>query len=420
MSLSDYEIEKIIGKGSYGIVYKSKNKINNRLYALKKIDLQRLSHYENLNIVNELRILATHASCFIIRLKGAFLDKEALCLVTEYAEKGDLALLIKHKNKQNCHFSENEIWHYFLQISVAIAYLHKFNIIHRDIKPANIFIDKFNNVKLGDFGIVKIMRSYMMYGQTQIGTPLYMSPEIYKRERYDAKTDIWSLGCILYELIMLKPAFNADNILALKHKIFAGRFNVVYYTQYTKDLKDLVNKLINIHPRLRPSIQTVLDTLCVKRQLQMRNLDLEKHTPMKPSFYENCIFPKKIDDWKIIISQFVNDPNITVVHETDNERNLKIQEAAEKVANAMIEKKSRVGHLNGQIQKILVEITNAKQFILEREKVLNKLRNEKNSIASLNLPNISKPKPPSCAMPIHRSPRVLDIRPTPNKAQRLR
>ena len=87
---------------------------------------------------------------------------------------------------------------------------------NRDIKPANIFIDKYDNVKLGDFGVIKLMKSFMMYGQTQIGTPLYMCPELYKRERYDTKVDNWALGCILYEMMLLKPAFIAKNIYDLK------------------------------------------------------------------------------------------------------------------------------------------------------------------------------------------------------------
>ena len=113
-------------------------------------------------------MLASHNSPYIIKFKTAFLHCAELCLVTEYATNGDLACKIKAYSSTCKKFSENDILHYFIQLCMAIGYLHKYNIIHRDIKPANIFIDENNNIKLGDFGIIKIMKSYMMYGQTQM------------------------------------------------------------------------------------------------------------------------------------------------------------------------------------------------------------------------------------------------------------
>ena len=88
-----------------------------------------------------------------------------------------------------------------------------------------IIIDGDDNVKLGDFGIIKIMRSYMMYGQTQIGTPLYMCPEIYKRERYDTKVDIWSLGVIIYTLTCGKPPFETPDVKSTYKKIKMCSYN---------------------------------------------------------------------------------------------------------------------------------------------------------------------------------------------------
>ena len=182
-SWCDYKIEHIIGKGSFGIVYLGKKNHTNQKYAIKKINLQNMDQYARRNLVNEIKILTTHACPFIIKFITAFVHSGSLCIVTEYAQKGDLYMLIKDKETNSAKFTEDEIWHYFIQICMGIKYLHKNNIVHRDIKSANIFIDSNNNIKLGDFGIIKILKAYMMYAQTQVGTPLYMGPEIFKREK---------------------------------------------------------------------------------------------------------------------------------------------------------------------------------------------------------------------------------------------
>ena len=116
------------------------------------------------------------------------------------------------------YFEEKEIWKIFLQLSYGIYYLHKNNIIHRDLKTANIFLEKDNRIKIGDFGISKILDNTNLT-DTQIGTPLYFSPELVKKQEYGTKTDMWSLGCILYEMLTLRVAFNSLSMAALCKKI---------------------------------------------------------------------------------------------------------------------------------------------------------------------------------------------------------
>lgn len=113
----------------------------------------------------------------------------------------------------------DKIWKYFIQIIFGLKYLHYNNIIHRDIKCSNIFLDQYDNIKIGDFGTSKILTEYLNYGQTQIGTPYYMAPEIFKRIRYTNKVDIWSLGIVLYELITLDVPFKGYNMIDLKNNI---------------------------------------------------------------------------------------------------------------------------------------------------------------------------------------------------------
>ena len=272
-----------------------------------------MTHYEKKNLLNEIKILASHNSPYIIKFKSAFTHINELCIVTEYAQNGDILQIIKNKRKRNTKFTEDEIMHYFIQICVGIKYLHDNNIIHRDIKSANIFIDKNNNIKLGDFGIIKILQSYMMYAQTQIGTPLYMSPEIFKRERYDTKTDIWSLGCILYELMTLKPAFNADNLNVLKYKIFNCRFDKVT-ENYTHQLKNILHVLLNVNPRLRPTIDNIFNIPYVKKYISYINLNTDLNfLNLNLNFYENYIIPHRILEWDEVIKKIGGLNNTTII-----------------------------------------------------------------------------------------------------------
>ena len=135
-------------------------------------------------------------------------------IIMEYCEGGDMAQLIKKCKAENDFVSEDVIWKLFMQIVLALRECHNRKdgkIIHRDIKPGNVFFDKDNNVKLGDFGLSRVMSCESVYAQTNVGTPYYMSPEQINEAKYDEKTDIWSAGCVLYEMVALRPPFKATN-----------------------------------------------------------------------------------------------------------------------------------------------------------------------------------------------------------------
>lgn len=144
----------------------------------------------------------------------------------EYCENGDMAQLIKKCKNEKDYVAEDVIWKIFMQIILALRECHENKecgkILHRDIKPGNVFFDSSNNVKLGDFGLSRILSDESVYAQTNVGTPYYMSPEQIHEQNYDEKTDIWSTGCVLYEMVALKPPFQARNHLALATKIVSG------------------------------------------------------------------------------------------------------------------------------------------------------------------------------------------------------
>jgi NIMA (never in mitosis gene a)-related kinase len=213
MPTSDFKKVSSLGKGSYGAVYKVQRKSDKKIYALKEVSIKTLKHEEREQSVNEIRILASLQHKSIIRYREAFLENHNLYIVTEYCRGGDLHRKIKTALQANSTFPEKSVWHYFIQMARGVEVLHANGILHRDLKPKNIFLTASNNVKIGDLGCSKIVEKNKL-SQTQVGTPYYMSPEIWKRKPYDEKSDIWAMGCILFELelVSLGPPFLADNI----------------------------------------------------------------------------------------------------------------------------------------------------------------------------------------------------------------
>ena len=160
----------------------------------------------------------------IIAYKEAFFDEisSTLCIIMEFADGGDLYhRLVQHKKNQT-NFSEREVWDCLVQMTRGLKALHDRNIFHRDLKSANIFRQKDGTVKLGDLNVSKIAQDGMLF--TQTGTPYYASPEVWQDKPYDNKSDIWSLGCVLYEMITLNPPFRAGNMDELYKVVLSGNY----------------------------------------------------------------------------------------------------------------------------------------------------------------------------------------------------
>ena len=212
MPLSDFTIKEELGKGAFGSVYLVKRNIDGQEYAMKRVKIIQLSEKEKENALNEIRILASLNHKNIIGYNEAFFDEisRTLNIVMEYANDGDLSRKIKYNLKNGLIFREDVIWDYLIQILEGINYLHENKIMHRDLKSANLFLMENGTVKIGDLNVSKISEMGIAY--TQIGTPYYASPEIWMDKSYNYKSDIWSIGCILYELCMLKPPFGGKSI----------------------------------------------------------------------------------------------------------------------------------------------------------------------------------------------------------------
>lgn len=149
-------------------------------------------------------------------------------------------------------------------------------ILHRDLKPSNIFFDSNNNVKLGDFGLSRIIKTdsangNQCFAQTNVGTPYYMSPEQIHEREYDEKTDIWSMGCVIYELVSLVPPFTAKNHLALAEKIIAGKIDRIP-ERYSEDLQEVIEAMLQEDPDKRPTVEDLIKIPKIKLRINERKI----------------------------------------------------------------------------------------------------------------------------------------------------
>jgi NIMA (never in mitosis gene a)-related kinase len=266
MSLNEFEILKEFGKGAFSSVCLVKRKMDNNIYAMKRVKIAKLNSKEKDNALNEVRILASISHPNIIEYKEAFFDDESqtLNLVMEYASEGDMEMSIKKHIKEKTNFKENDVWRYLIQMTLALEALHSNKIMHRDLKSANVFL-KEGQIKLGDLNVSKVVKMGLAY--TQTGTPYYASPEVWSDKPYEYKSDIWSMGCVLYEICTLKPPFKGNNLEELYKNVMKGYFEPLPST-YSKDLTSIISSMIRLNPITRPTCNVILNNSKIKELLQ--------------------------------------------------------------------------------------------------------------------------------------------------------
>ncbi|XP_072450617.1 serine/threonine-protein kinase Nek1 isoform X7 [Chiloscyllium punctatum] len=253
-----------IGEGSFGKAILVNSKEDGRQYVIKEINISRMSNKEREESRREVAVLANMKHPNIVQYKESFEENGCLYIVMDYCEGGDL---FKRINAQKgVLFSEDQILDWFVQICLALKHVHDRKILHRDIKSQNIFLTKGGTVQLGDFGIARVLNSTVELARTCIGTPYYLSPEICENKPYNNKSDIWALGCVLYEMCTLKHAFEAGNMKNLVLKIIRGSYPPVS-VHYTYDLRNLMSQLFKRNPRDRPSVSSILKKPFLARRI---------------------------------------------------------------------------------------------------------------------------------------------------------
>ncbi|XP_063012292.1 serine/threonine-protein kinase Nek1 isoform X12 [Melospiza melodia melodia] len=245
-----------IGEGSFGKAILVRAKENGQQYVIKEINISKMSNKEREESRREVAVLANMKHPNIVLYRESFEENGCLYIVMDYCEGGDL--FKKINAQKGILFSEDQILDWFVQICLALKHIHDRKILHRDIKSQNIFLTKDGTIQLGDFGIARVLNSTAELARTCIGTPYYLSPEICQNKPYNNKSDIWALGCVLYEMCTLKHAFEAGNMKNLVLKIISGPFPPVSM-HYSYDLRNLLSQLFKRNPRNRPSVNSILE-----------------------------------------------------------------------------------------------------------------------------------------------------------------
>lgn len=284
---SRYRVIRSIGKGSFGEAILVRSKIDGKRYVAKTVDSASMSDKEKRDVQNEIRILAAVNHPNIIRYQEHFLDGTYIFIIMEYADGGDLSSRIKEAKSQEKPkpFEPQLAMFWFLQICMALKYLHDNHILHRDLKTANIFLTSKNVVKLGDFGISTVLQTSMACAKTVCGTPYYFSPELCHSKPYNNKSDVWALGVVFYEALTLQRPFNARSLKELLKKIKVGQFDPLPET-IPSEIRRLCCSLLQVNPTQRPNINRILESSYVQDCLKNFSADLERQAERDRAEYE--------------------------------------------------------------------------------------------------------------------------------------
>ena len=296
-SLKDYEIGKQLGAGSFGSVKIVRRKADKKDFAMKVVRVTNSEQKDIEYALNEIRILYSLNHENVIGYEASFFDEptQTLNIVMELANDGDLESKIKNTAQKKLKFKESTIWSILIQILKGMNYIHNNNIIHRDLKSANIFLMKNGLVKIGDLNVSKIAK--MGLAKTQTGTPYYSSPEIWHENSYNNKTDIWSIGCIIYEMCALTPPFHGTSLINLYNNIKKGVYKPIPKI-YSKDLAYVISRMLTVDAEKRPSCQELLEMSVVNNKFQDPDVltGTQKNNQIKAELLKTIKLPVKLTD----------------------------------------------------------------------------------------------------------------------------
>jgi len=257
--MGKYKVVKKLGQGSYGTVYLVQDSKDDKLFVMKKITVSGMSEQELADCKKEIQILSVLKHPFIVKYKRSFVRRGALCIVMEYADGGDLHARIKEARTESKYFDEDTVLDWFTQACLGLKHVHDHHILHRDLKTQNIFLTSDGSVRLGDFGISRVLKNTMDQAHTLVGTPYYLSPEMVNGQPYDHRSDIWSMGVVLYEMLTLQHPFNADSLQMLALKIIQGNYPPIP-SQYSPGVNELLTNMLQQDVRKRLDCDGVLKT----------------------------------------------------------------------------------------------------------------------------------------------------------------
>eukprot|EP00929_Paragymnodinium_shiwhaense_P024327 TRINITY_DN15003_c0_g1_i1.p1 TRINITY_DN15003_c0_g1~~TRINITY_DN15003_c0_g1_i1.p1 ORF type:complete len:525 (-),score=114.26 TRINITY_DN15003_c0_g1_i1:390-1964(-) len=272
-----YSDVRRIGKGSFGTANLVRNR-DGALCVMKSVDLGKLKQGERDEAVREVTVLASLKHPYIVRYHESFLDKHVLAIVMDYADGGDLAKRIQKTRTAGQKFAESQVFRWVAQITLALKYLHGRNILHRDLKPQNLFLTKKEQLRIGDFGISKVLDNQQVKSKESmiVGTPYYISPEICTEGLYSFASDVWALGCIFFELMTLRVPFDAHTPQDLMAKICRPHPPMLPET-FTAEVRKMGADLLARDHKRRPDTAAILQYRLVTTEMS-RMLEEEEHS----------------------------------------------------------------------------------------------------------------------------------------------
>uniref|UniRef100_UPI00398F156E serine/threonine-protein kinase Nek4 n=1 Tax=Pristiophorus japonicus TaxID=55135 RepID=UPI00398F156E len=306
-----YLVIRTVGKGSYGEVQLVRHGKDVKQYVVKKLNLRSASSRERKSAEQEAQLLSQLRHPNIVTYRESWEGNDGLLyIVMGYCEGGDL--YHKLKEQKGKLLPESQVVEWFVQIAMALQYLHEKRILHRDLKTQNIFLTKTNIIKVGDLGIARVLENQHDMASTLIGTPYYMSPELFCNKPYNHKSDVWALGCCAFEMATLKHAFNGKDMNSLVFKIIEGKLPPIP-KEYSEQLGVLISSMLSRRPEERPDVKAVLRKSYIKSHIALF-LEATKAKAIKTR--------KKTS----LESKHIIASTVTLKHESEHESGIPLQD----------------------------------------------------------------------------------------------
>ncbi|KAG2440790.1 hypothetical protein HXX76_003646 [Chlamydomonas incerta] len=262
-----YQELKLIGKGTYGKVYQVRSKVDDDICVVKKVQFDGTPQTEAEAALREGQVLSLLRHPHVVPYKEFFKHTDGdLCLVMAFCEGGDLFKHIRQLRDKGQTVPEPQVWAWLVQLLLSLSYIHSKRILHRDVKTQNIFLSG-GKVLLGDFGLAKQLQRTFEMARTPIGTPYYMAPEIYEEQPYSFKSDVWALGCVMYEMMTGRAAFAADNLSRVVLRVIRGQYDPLP-DSYSSALRMVVTSMLCKEVKARPDANQLLTVPAVVPHVQ--------------------------------------------------------------------------------------------------------------------------------------------------------